>query len=389
MEDKTNKRYPVTMVLSRCDQTGMTINTFDLVKALKRYQDKIDIKLIIGHNPGEDDISDGLFERFKALGLPITTYYPAKVLSRKSIFYKLKSSISFIRALRKAKGVIHMQSPYMTWAPWLLGKKFISTFHTTALQPCFYYKNATHLIAISKETKEYAISVFGYNEKDITIVHHGVDSKFAKRISEEEKIQIKDRLGLPKDKIIITLVGTIEPRKGQDILIKAVMLLPPEIRRRIHILLLGSDNHPEQTNQKWLDKIIEEEGAREIISIFPYQDPLDFYHISDIFVLPSWKEGFPLVTIEALLSGCLTIRSDAEGAHEQIIDGATGYIFPKGDFERLSQIIEMLVRNPKLLAEIRKVGQEYAMQHFISDEMAKNTLRVYDDFIQNFNIEHK
>ena len=61
--------------------------------------------------------------------------------------------------------IIHIQSPYLSFMPWLLHKKFVSTLHVNDLIRCFYYKNATHLIAISRETKDYARRIFGYNDK--------------------------------------------------------------------------------------------------------------------------------------------------------------------------------------------------------------------------------
>ena len=193
--------------------------------------------------------------------------------------------------------------------------------HVADLVKCLYYKNASHLIAISNETKEYAMQVFGYRESDITIVNHGVSPDFSVQLTREQISQARKQLNLPIDKLILTIVGSIEPRKGQDILLKAIAELPKDCQDKVHIVFLGSDKTIDKHNSQWIERAISETGTTGLVSHFEYMDSKLFYRISDIFVLPSWIEGFPLVVIEAMLSGDLCIRTDAEGAYEQIIDG--------------------------------------------------------------------
>lgn len=201
-------------------------------------------------------------------------------------------------------------------------------------------------------------------------------------------VESRQHLELPVNKLLLTIVGSIEPRKGHDILLKAVTLLPRECRNRIHIVFLGSDKSNNKTNTKWLNKIIEETQTRDIVSHFEYQSSKLFYKISDVFILPSWVEGFPLVTIEAMLSGNLCIRTDAEGAYEQIKNGVTGYIFPKGDVGRLAQILKGIILDDKLRTSIAVHGRDYALSHFTSDIMAEHTLSVYKSTITNGKKKH-
>lgn len=104
--------------------------------------------------------------------------------------------------------------------------------------------------------------------------------------------------------------------------------------------------------------------------------------------MPSWVEGFPLVTIEAMLSGNLCIRTDAEGAYEPIMNGVTGYIFPKGDVGRLAQILKEIILNDELRASIAVHGRDYALSYFTSDIMAEHTLSVYKSTITNGKKKH-
>jgi len=372
------------MLLSRLDQTGMTTHTIELAEALVRKGHNVTI--LTGWNKIPDTVALSLMDRLNNTGAKIKTFFAPDKSS------KLKLALSaislLINVLMCKGGVIHVQSPYLSWAPWLLGRKFISTLHIADLVRCVYYKNATHLIAISNETKEYAKNVFCYKESEISIINHGVSADFATLLTPTQIAEHRQHLELPVNKLLLTIVGSIEPRKGHDILLKAVTLLPRECRNRIHIVFLGSDKSSNKANTKWLNKIIEETQTRDIVSHFEYQSSKLFYKISDVFILPSWVEGFPLVTIEAMLSGNLCIRTDAEGAYEQIMNGVTGYIFPKGDVGRLAQILKEIILNDELRASIAVHGRDYALSHFTSDIMAEHTLSVYKSTITNGKKKH-
>lgn len=278
--------------------------------------------------------------------------------------------------------IIHVQSPYLSFIPWLLRKKFVSTLHVNDLVRCFYYKNATHLIAISRETKEYAKKVFGYQDKDITIVNHGVSLKYSVLLSEEQMAEEKYRRGIPMDKLLIGLVGSIERRKGHDVLLHAVASLPKKLQEQIAIVFVGSSK--DGSTNEWLDKLIEETKLQNIVYKFPYQSAEMFYKLFDIFVLPSRLEGFGLVVIEAMLANCCVLRSNTEGAFEQIDSGKNGFIFENENVEQLKDILLDLITHEEKRISIAKAGREKALKCFISEVMAKNTINVYKKVINEY-----
>lgn len=366
------------MLLSQCDKTGMTTHTLDLTKALVKKN--ISVTVLIGYNKHTaTDIEKKLYERFVETGAIIKTFIKPKGSKIKL----LKGAITLLYNLTSVNhyDLVHVQSPYLSWAPWLLRKKFVSTMHVTDIYPSPFYKKATHLIAISRETKEFAKNIHNYSEDDITIVHHGVDSRFSIVMSNKEKALKRNELGLPDDKVIICIVGSIEPRKGHDILLKAISRLTPCVKEKIHVVIVGSNKNSDNGNDRWLKKTLIETKTESFVSQFEYQDPEIFYKISDLFTLPSWQEGFPVVVIEAMLSDCLCIRSNAEGAYEQIKDGETGYIFPKGDIDKLADILNKVIINEENRHKLAKMGREYALDHFLSDTMAENTIKVYEKTI--------
>ena len=362
----------ILFLLSRCDQTGVTTHTLDLCEALVALGH--DVTVLVGKTKGADaPESEMLYQKFLKTGAAIVPY-PLPYNS--SVMGKIKPLNAIMwYMLRHRYDVLHVQSPYLSFIPWLLRRKFVSTLHVTDLVRCFYYKNATHLIAISRETKDFAKRLYGYRDEDITIVHHGVSRRFSTILSDEEKAETKKRLGIPEGKIIIGLVGSVERRKGHDVLLKAVRQMPPALRDQVHIVFLGSSKDGRTVD--WLNGEIERSGLKQQVSWFQYQSPEMFYKIFDIFALPSHQEGFGLVVLEAMLSGCCAVRSNTEGAYEQIEDGKSGFIFEDGNVSQLSGILSRLVEEPALRRQVAKAGREKALGEFTSDVMARNTIEVY------------
>ena len=198
-------------------------------------------------------------------------------------------------------------------------------------------------------------------------------------MTHEETKTFKLSNNIPLDKIIIGFVGSIEKRKGHDLLLKAVENLNSTIRNKIHVVFLGSSK--DSTTRPWLDGLIETTNTSDVVTSFDYQDPKPFYAMYDIFVLPSRLEGFPLVIIEAMMSECCVIRSNVQGAYDQIDHGINGFIFENNDFKELAKILARVIENKTLMLEIAKKGKEKALSKFTIEAMTKGTLDVYKKII--------
>lgn len=366
----------ILILLSRIDQTGVTTNTFDLVSGLINANH--DVYLVTGgpiekNNPRLDRI----YADFKQIGTHIIRFnLPNGNKISRGITSILSVSRIMYYILKINPDAIHAQSPYMSFIPWILRRKFVSTLHVNDFVKSFKYKNATHLIAISKETKEYAIELFGYKDTDITIVNHGVSKSFATTMTNDEKTEFKQKNNIPLNKILIGFVGSIELRKGHDLLLKAVESLDKAIKNKIHVIFLGSSK--DNQTRPWLDNLIETTNTGNLVTCFDYQNPIPFYNIYDVFVLPSRLEGFPLVIIEAMMSECCVIRSNVQGAYDQINHGEDGFIFENNNYKQLAELLETVIENEPLRLQIAKKGKEKALKKFTIEEMTNGTLSVYE-----------
>lgn len=372
-------KLKIVMLLSRIDQTGMTTHTLDLTKGL--VQEGNEVFVISGASPIENNQElIKLKDRFFGSGAKIVEFkIPEGNLFIKSLNSILSILYIQLQLLKINPHIIHVQSPYMSFIPWFLNKKFLSTLHVTDLVKTFKYKNATHLIAISEETKKYAMELYGYKERNISKVLHGVSKNFSIQMDEKERDEFKINAKIPLDKIIIGMVASIEKRKGHDVLLKAIQLLSDEQKDEIHIVLLGSSKNG-RTNE-WLKNVIKLTDTASLITRFNYQYPNKFYDIMDIFVLPSRLEGFPLVVLEAMMSNCCVVRSNNEGAKDSIENGIDGFIFENEDVIALSEILKKLIVNEKERKNVARNGQIKALNCFSIESMTKNTTKVYEKIL--------
>lgn len=292
---------------------------------------------------------------------------------------KYKYLISLIYSLRYCNKVfndynfdiIHVHTPILSFIPKILKRKFVRTIHIAELNLSLLDCKADFEIAISKEVYNEAMKKYNYSDSAIELIHNGVSRDFYQpKKNYKEILELKKMYNIKKE-IVLGLVGTIQHRKGHDILINAISLLPDHIKSNLHILFLGDGEKDVVIN------LLKEKKLSKKCTFLSFQDPLKIYPLIDIKILPSRLEGFPLATIEAMLMGCCVIRSNTEGATEQITHGKTGFIFENENYSELSNILLELIENKKLRNQVSQAGQTYALEHFISDIMVDKTLTVY------------
>ncbi|SNR66860.1 Glycosyltransferase involved in cell wall bisynthesis [Maribacter sedimenticola] len=366
----------IALLLSRIEQTGVTTHTLDLTKGL--IDEGHEVFLITGGKVQEDNNRiDAFYEQFISLGAQVKIFKTPKGSLINKAIVTVSSIFNIIKLIKSCNpDIIHAQSPYMTFIPWLMGKNFTTTIHNTKLKKNIKFKNPTHLIAISKESEIMSQKVFGISPKDITIVNHGVSERFGTSISESKKNQLKDKFKIPKDKIIVGFVGRLTKDKGCDILFNAIKKLNDTVLSQSHFIFVGSTK--DSADHQWLRQNLEEKNIDIYCSIVDFQDPKPFYDIFDIFVLPSRFESFPLVILEAMMSECATVRSQVEGALEQIHHGVNGMLFPNEDVNALSLILQKLILNDAFRTELANKGKSKALKEYTIPVMTKNTLKVYD-----------
>ena len=143
-------------------------------------------------------------------------------------------------------------------------------------------------------------------------------------------------LGVASDDFVIACVANYRPRKGIEVLIDALAILPATMR--VRLLLVGHMDDPGLTRK------IDASPVRDRIQRVGYRtDAPALVAASDVFVLPSIKrEGLARAVIEAMAYGVPPVVTDCGGSPELVVDGVSGLVVPVGDAGALGAAIARL-----------------------------------------------
>ena len=170
----------------------------------------------------------------------------------------------------------------------------------------------------------------------------------------------------------ISVVAHLTALKGHSVLFKSISR-NSDLQKKISSVTIVGDGPlrsslmKECANLK-IDRLVHFVGLSDKI--------VDFLINSDIVVLPSYREGFPVSLIEAQMSGCLTIASDVGANYELIKNNHTGFLFKAGDHIELSNILSNVVNNWSKSSKLAQAGQKYSV-NYCSNKMIKEYKILY------------
>ena len=227
------------------------------------------------------------------------------------------------------------------WLTWMNVKKQI--------------RDADMIVVPSECTKNDLIDLLGVSKDKIIKIHHGINTIFNTHYDEDTLAQFKKEEQLP-DKFILYL-GTIEPRKNITTLIKATELLFDEFKD-VSLVLAG--------NLGWLFQkcleTIRSSKYRERIILRPIssEDRPKLYQSAEVFVYPSFFEGFGFQPIEAQLSHIPVIASNRSSLPE-ILGNSAILIDPYNRLD-IAEAIRIVLREEKVRNYLIRKGKENTVQ---------------------------
>ena len=189
---------------------------------------------------------------------------------------------------------------------------------------------------------------------------------------------IRKSLGIAENEIVIGFVGRLVKDKGIGELIEAF--------RRIRVnhantrLLLIGDFEPGDPVDAEVRRYIE--SASEISRLGFVPDTAPYYGVMDIFALPTYREGFPGVALEAQASGVPVVTTNATGAIDSIVDGVTGLLVPVGDSTSLMHAIDKLASEEDTRARMGRAGRERMERDFRRESIWQAQVQMYRNLIQ-------
>lgn len=182
--------------------------------------------------------------------------------------------------------------------------------------------------------KEETIAHTRVKPEKIVVIPFGLEPEHIlgqMRNKEEARRQLELPAGVP----LMGVLGRIDPKKGQDFMIRAVRALKTQYDEEHHLLIMGSVT-PEEGDAylNSLYALVQQLQLQDQVHFRPYSsDVAIFFSAIDVFAMPSHGETFGMVTLEAMLAGRPVIGTDKDGTSEILKHGTLGYLHEKENIE--------------------------------------------------------
>lgn len=241
-----------------------------------------------------------------------------------------------------------------------------------------------HIIAVSHFIKREIIGT-GYNHRNITVVHHGIDEKiYSPNIN---PAAVFKKYPLLRGKKIVFHPARMGLAKGCDVSIKAFRIIKERFPKAV-LVLAGTKNIIDwtQTQQKdiaYMVSLVKFLNLEKnvLIDAFALVDMPKLYAAASVCIYPSSaSEPFGLTILEASSSAKPMVVTETGGMPEIVKDGINGFIIPVKDFESLASRVIQLLADKELNARLGYTGRQMVEQQFTKDIVTENTLKLYRKF---------
>ncbi len=176
----------------------------------------------------------------------------------------------------------------------------------------------------------------------------------------DEAATLREKLGIPEDARVIGFVGRFTRDKGILELISAFAQLRI-LRPTLYLLLVGDFEEGDPVSSEVRDVIASDP---HIVRTGMVQDPAPYYYVMDVVALPTHREGFPNVVLEAYAAGRAVVTTYATGARDSVHQGITGILVPVGDASSLGSALSQMIESPETAQEMGRAGRELVEREF-------------------------
>lgn len=188
----------------------------------------------------------------------------------------------------------------------------------------------------------------------------------------------RDKEKVQNEKIKVAVCATIQDRKGQDIFVDAINMLPKELNCNVEFIVIGDVCEDDVYN-----KVKKATCSNKSIILLEATNNLqkyyDFISSIDVLCCPSREDPYPLVVIDALMHSIPVVISDHVGQKEIIENGKNGYVFESENSHDLAVILEQILLNPQSIEPMGKEARKTFLKYFDFETCSKKFKNIMDE----------
>jgi glycosyltransferase involved in cell wall biosynthesis len=239
--------------------------------------------------------------------------------------------------------------------------------------PYLFNRAVDGVLAISDGVAD-SLAAAGVDRQRISVVSSGVDCDRFRRPTAEERADARGALGISDDEFVISAIGALEARKGHRYLIEAIVTFAATAKSlNVKCLIAGHGSV-----RRILDTEIALVRMPERIKLLGrIDDARAVLWASDVFAMPSLKEGLGVAALEAMASALPVIASEVGGLRDLVEHDRNGVLVPPANPKAIASAIGRLMDSAELRSQMGAAARARIVEKYSMEQMALRTLALY------------
>lgn len=233
-----------------------------------------------------------------------------------------------------------------------------------------------HVITVSHFHEQWGRRLGIAARKKIRAIPNGIPDR---RISvSRDRQKIRDRWNVREEQTVLLTPDRLAPEKGLEDLLEALGQLPPELRQRLVLLIVGEGElRPD------LERMAQDAGLGEQVRFTGFQENIpELLAACDIVVFPTWREGLSIALLEAMCQGCAIITTAIGSNREATGDGEGALLVSPGQPVQLAAAITTLSNDEVLREQLGISARRIYEQRYTQERMLEGYHRLYAESLK-------
>ncbi len=238
----------------------------------------------------------------------------------------------------------------------------------------FIIRRFDSVVAVSEDIKN-EMAGRGIPGEKMRVIDNGVDMQ--RFMGRGRSPGLRKSLGMGSSAVVIGTAGSLKPVKGHGILLRAAREVLDSTDKDIRFLIVGGGELEKDLMDEARELVLEE----RVVFTGYRKDVEDLLSCLDIFVLPSLREGLPMVVLEAMASGKPVVATRVGAVPRVVEGGGCGLIVEPGDAGALASALMELVEDKEKRGAMGRRGRDEVVRAYSSVSMAERYLDLYRELV--------
>ncbi len=256
----------------------------------------------------------------------------------------------------------------------LFSTKVLWHIHLSLKRSLYKYFNATCIVFVADAMQQSVESILSKKNVVSCVIYNGIKNDILNCEKEDASSGV----------FTVGYVGRLIPFKGLDEFLDAVSLVTRKTAS-VRFSLYGEETYQKLLKGNYkisLEKRVHELHIQKYVTFHGFiEDQRKIYSQIDCLVLPSYREAFPFVILEAMASGVPVIATNVGGIPELIEDGETGFLIPPKDPKAIADAVTYVIENPEKAKTVVENARKLVREKFDYRENARQFVQLYRELL--------